>query len=118
LYADVAKELGDFTFNAKNSKILAKKFELEWKDKCERSLKLAKMLGNIYTGSLYNGLITLLHDNTIDLAGKKVLLFSYGSGCASSMFFVHVKPGYKEHPLILNSHFEQRLNSRVKISAD
>ena len=49
------------------------------------------MLGNIYTGSLYNGLLSLICDTTIDLAGKKVMLFSYGSGCAASMFFVHVK---------------------------
>ena len=84
---------------------MAKKFDAEWNSKCESSLKLAKMLGNIYTGSLYNGLITLLHDPSIDLVGQKVMMFSYGSGCASSMFFVHVKPGYKNHPLVVNSHF-------------
>jgi len=52
------------------------------------------MLGNIYTGSLYNGLITLLCDKDIDLSNKKVMLFSYGSGCAASMFFVRIKQGY------------------------
>ena len=107
----------NFKLDAKTTKILANKFDNEWKDKCERSLKLAKMLGNTYTGSLYNGLITLLCDNTIDLAGKKVLMFSYGSGCASSMFFVHVNPGYKTHSLVINSQFQERLDSRVQISA-
>lgn len=32
----------------------------EWQDKCERNLHLAKNLGNIYTGSLYSGLLSLL----------------------------------------------------------
>ena len=87
-----------FKSDPKNTKILEKtKFKAEWKDKCERSLHLAKHLGNIYTGSLYNGLLSLVCDNTIDLAGKKVMLFSYGSGCAASMFIVHVKSGYKQH---------------------
>lgn len=96
------KQLGSFQFDADNNKVLAKNFDKDWKSKSEITLKLAKMLGNIYTGSLYNGLLTLLHEN-VDLSGKNVMLFSYGSGCASSMFFVHVKPGYKSHPLVLNS---------------
>lgn len=60
----------------------------EWKQKCEHTLLLAKRLGNIYTGSLYNGLMTLIGDTNIDLKGKKVMMFSYGSGCAASMFFI------------------------------
>ena len=63
------------------------------------------MLGNIYTGSLYNGLITLLCDSTIDLDGKNILLFSYGSGCAASMFYARVKSGYKYSMLVKNMQF-------------
>ena len=58
---------------------------------------LAKNLGNIYTGSLYNGLVSLLQSGLptaeggegLDLRGKRVMLFSYGSGCAASMFVVN-----------------------------
>ena len=57
---------------------------------------LAKQLGNIYTGSLYNGLMTLIGDKSLDLVGKKIMMFSYGSGCAASMFFIRVKGSYKE----------------------
>jgi len=57
---------------------------------------LAKKLGNIYTGSLYNGLLTLICDETIDLKGKKILMFSYGSGCAASLFYVRVEGCYKK----------------------
>jgi len=68
----------------------------DWKEKCERTLYLAKQLGNIYTGSLYNGLVTLLCDKSLDLTGKKIMMFSYGSGCAASMFFVRVVGNYKK----------------------
>ena len=53
------------------------------------------MLGNIYTGSLYNGLISLVCDNQIDMTNSKVFLFSYGSGCAASLFSVNVFDGYR-----------------------
>ena len=53
----------DFKYDAKTIKILlSSNFGQEWKDKCERTLLLAKQLGNIYTGSLYNGLISLISD--------------------------------------------------------
>ena len=109
------KENG-FKLDPKSTKILQKsKYNGEWQDKCERSLLLAKQLGNIYTGSLYNGLISLLCDRSIDLSNKNVMLFSYGSGCAASMFYVRVKPGYQNHPLTVNLQFQDRLNSRKKL---
>lgn len=73
-----------------------KHFGKDWKEKCEHTLKLAKNLGNIYTGSLYNGLVTLLCDEQLDLKGKKIMMFSYGSGCAASMFFIRVNGDYKK----------------------
>ena len=81
-------------------KMLAKtSYNQEWKHKTERSLLLAKQLGNIYTGSLYNGLLSLICDDAINLEGRKIMLFSYGSGCAASMFMVHVRAGYKQSKL-------------------
>lgn len=64
------------------------------------------MLGNIYTGSLYNGLLTLLCDTRIDLSNKSILMFSYGSGCAASMFLIKVKEGYKENKITKLAQFE------------
>lgn len=77
------------------NQLLLKSFGPQWRNQCERSLFLAKQLGNIYTGSLYNGLISLICDESIDLTGKKILMFSYGSGCAASMFVLRVNQGYK-----------------------
>lgn len=54
----------------KTQEILTKHFKNDWSDKCERTLGLAKELGNVYTGSLYNGLVTLVCDEAVDLTGK------------------------------------------------
>lgn len=88
----------------------------EWVEKCEKSLYLAKRLGNIYTGSLYNGLISLLCDQTITMEGKTILMFSYGSGCAASMFVLRVTADYSS--IKKAAQFETRLNSRVRISSE
>ena len=80
----------------KSLKIMMQHFSQDWKDKCERTLLLAKQLGNIYTGSLYNGLISLVADPTIDLRGKKILMFSFGSGLASSMYVIRVVGEYRK----------------------
>ena len=83
----------------KNDKVsndlLLSQFGAEWKDKCERSLLLAKHLGNIYCGSLYNGLVSLVCDDTIDLTNKQIMMFSYGSGCAASMYTIRCTSDYK-----------------------
>lgn len=68
-----------------------KNFRAAWVDKCQVSLELAKRLGNIYTGSLYNGLLSLVCNDSLDLQGKNILMFSYGSGCASSVFRITVR---------------------------
>ena len=81
--------------DAATNTLLMKHFGGLWRDRCERGLLLAKQLGNIYTGSLYNGLLSLICDETIDLTGKKILMFSYGSGCAASMFVLKVNQGYR-----------------------
>lgn len=95
---DLVSEIkkSQFKLTSQTSKLLLKDKYVGnlWKNNCERSLYLAKMLGNIYTGSLYNGLLSLVTDKSIDLSGKKIMLFSYGSGCASTMFMVHVKNSY------------------------
>jgi hydroxymethylglutaryl-CoA synthase len=100
----------------KTLKVLMQAFGDDWKNKCERSLLLAKNLGNIYTGSLYNGLLSLIGDTSIDLKGKKIMMFSYGSGCAASMFMVHVKGDYKN--MQKASEFKTRLQNRIKVSPE
>ena len=60
--------------------------------------------------------MTLIGDTSIDLKGKKIMMFSYGSGCASSMFLLHVVGDYKKIQEFCN--FKNRLEKRVKISPE
>lgn len=50
-------------------------------------LACAKRCGNMYTGSLYGGLASLLSRvASNELQGKHVSMFAFGSGCAASFF--------------------------------
>ncbi len=50
------------------------------------SLLVPSRVGNTYTASLYFALASLLHADANALAGKRIGLFSYGSGCTSEFF--------------------------------
>lgn len=56
------------------------------------SLRLPGQVGNIYTGSLYLSLLSLLHAEAAALADQHIGLFSYGSGCAAEFFTGRVTP--------------------------
>jgi hydroxymethylglutaryl-CoA synthase len=62
----------------------------------ERSLDLPARVGNIYTGSLYLALASLLHAEVDAIAGQRVGLFSYGSGCTAEFFAGTVPEGAPE----------------------
>ena len=59
-----------------------------FKQKVCPSLKLARQLGNSYTGSIYASLNSLLASRP--RPGQRALMFSYGSGLAASMFSFRV----------------------------
>jgi hydroxymethylglutaryl-CoA synthase len=50
------------------------------------SLRLPAQIGNVYTGSLYLALASVLEGEAATLEGRRVGLFSYGSGCAAEFF--------------------------------
>jgi hydroxymethylglutaryl-CoA synthase len=59
-------------------------------------LVLPRLVGNIYTGSLYLSLASALSESPADLAGERVALFSYGSGSCAEFFSGTVQPGAQE----------------------
>jgi hydroxymethylglutaryl-CoA synthase len=52
----------------------------------EPSLRMPAQVGNIYTGSLYLALCSLLHAEAQSLVGQRLGLFSYGSGSSAEFF--------------------------------
>jgi hydroxymethylglutaryl-CoA synthase len=58
----------------------------------EPSLELPALVGNIYTGSMYLALGSLLSAQASALEGQRIGLFSYGSGCCAEFFAGRVGP--------------------------
>jgi hydroxymethylglutaryl-CoA synthase len=79
--------------------------EVEVSQHIGHSLSYARIMGNSYTASLYIGLASLL-DSSVDLTGKRLGLYSYGSGCVAEFFSGVVQPGYSD---ALETHYHQEL---------
>ena len=60
------------------------------------SLGYNRNTGNTYAASLYEGLACLLDTSGEDLAGARIGLYSYGSGCMAEFFSGVVTPGYRD----------------------
>lgn len=63
----------------------------------QHSTTYTKDIGNIYTGSLYLGLCSLLDFQTNLAAGDRIGLFSYGSGAVGEFFSGKLVANYREH---------------------
>lgn len=68
-------------------------FEETFRRKVAPSLLGAREVGNIYTGSVYLGLVSLLATEREKVEGKRVGLFSYGSGCGAEFLLCQMKKG-------------------------
>ncbi len=69
----------------------------ELQKKMESSLLYNRITGNTYAASLYEGLCSLLDNMPDDLSGRRIALFSYGSGCMGEFYSGVVQHGYREH---------------------
>ncbi|MFZ8765590.1 hydroxymethylglutaryl-CoA synthase [Enterococcus diestrammenae] len=69
----------------------------------EESIRYSRRVGNLYTGSLYLGLISLLENSQTLKAGDQLGLFSYGSGAVAEFFTGRLVSGYQEH-LLTDAH--------------
>jgi len=92
--------------------------------KTKPSLKVATNVGNMYTPSVYGGLISYMISQPIqNLAGHRIALFSYGSGMASSFFTIKISDNCNEDsPLVKFSKViedvQSRLDSRQKLAPE
>ncbi|KDO63604.1 hypothetical protein CISIN_1g012353mg [Citrus sinensis] len=69
--------------------------------KVQPSTLIPKQVGNMYTASLYAALASLIHNKHSELDGKRVVLFSYGSGLTATMFSLKLSEGH--HPFSLSN---------------
>ncbi|KAJ1719090.1 3-hydroxy-3-methylglutaryl coenzyme A synthase [Coemansia erecta] len=83
--------------------------------KTEPTLLAARNIGNMYTGSVFFGLASLLSQASFDqLDGKRIALFSYGSGCAASVYSFRVRADTSAIAQTID--LSTRLDSRSKVS--
>lgn len=92
----------------------------QYKEKCAPSTIIPKHLGNMYSASLYASLVSLVSEQAERLAGKRVLMFSYGSGLASSMFSFRVDSNSSERLARIASalNVSERLSNRIESSPE
>lgn len=77
------------------------------------SQQLNREVGNLYTGSLYLSLISLLANGNVK-AGDKLGLFSYGSGAEGEFYPVKLQPGFEN--AFSSQQIEANLANRTKVS--
>ena len=77
------------------------------------SIIYSQRVGNIYTGSLFLGLLSLLENNNTLKEDDKVLFYSYGSGAVSEIFSMTLCKDFKKY---LRSDRLDDFNKRVRIS--
>ena len=83
--------LEDSVFNRDVEKAFMAASKETFEAKTKPTLEIATNVGNMYTPSLYGGLVSFLVSREIgDLAARRVALFSYGSGLVSSFFSLRV----------------------------
>ncbi|MCE3430280.1 hydroxymethylglutaryl-CoA synthase, partial [Staphylococcus aureus] len=82
---------------------------------CNRTVLWNRDVGNIYTGSLYLSLISLLQNHTFQ-PEEKVCLFSYGSGAVGEIFSGSIVKGY-DKALDKEKHLNM-LESREQLSVE
>lgn len=80
----------------------------------QASTLYSRQIGNIYTGSLYLSLLSLLdHDSSLS-SGDRLGLFSYGSGAVGEFFSGILQDGYSH--ALHRSHTQTLLHRRHKVS--
>lgn len=74
----------------------------------------SRYVGNIYTGSLYLSLISLLDQAKSLSAGDEVGMYSYGSGAVAEFFTVTLVEGYEAQ--LQTEYHEALLNNRQQVT--
>lgn len=80
----------------------------------DASIQYSRRIGNLYTGSLYLGLLSLLELDDSLRAGDRLGLFSYGSGAVGEFFSATLVAGFEKqlHPAL----HRQLLDARKRLS--
>jgi hydroxymethylglutaryl-CoA synthase len=116
--------LADAEFMAKDHEFTKRftqteEFQDVYDAKLASSLIASRIVGNLYTASLYMGFRSCLEfefQKGTDLEGKRFGFGSYGSGSSAMVFSGVIMPTYKE--VVKDMNLESEIGDRVKISLE
>ena len=120
----VESVLADTEFMAKDHEFTklfthTQEYQQVYESKLASSLIASKMIGNLYTASLYLGFRSSLefeYQKGVDLAGKRVGFGSYGSGSSAMVFSGVIQPQYPE--IVKGMNLETEIGPRKKLSLE
>ncbi|KAG4411099.1 3-hydroxy-3-methylglutaryl coenzyme A synthase [Cadophora malorum] len=121
-FAEVPAELRDMDYSKSLAdKVLEKTFmgltKKRFNERVQPSILAPTNCGNMYSASVYSGLVSLL--STVDsasLQGKRIGVFSYGSGLASSLFSLKIVGNTETIAKTLN--LQERLDARTVVAPE
>jgi hydroxymethylglutaryl-CoA synthase len=121
-FADVPAELREMDYEKSLSdKVIEKTFmgltKKRFNERVQPSIQVPTMCGNMYCASVYGGLVSLLSNvDSAALQGKRIGVFSYGSGLASSLFSLKVSGSTEIIQKTLN--LQERLAARRTVAPE
>ncbi|EFJ12678.1 hypothetical protein SELMODRAFT_123543 [Selaginella moellendorffii] len=112
----------DIVSNASLKEVMKAVAEPGYDAKVSPSTLIPRRVGNMYCASLYAGLASLVHNKASLLDdGQSILMFSYGSGLASSLFSIRVRRVEGVHSLenvAKTMAISEKLDSCVAVSPE
>ena len=121
-FSSVPPEIADISYEASLSdKSVEKTFmalvKKRFAERVQPSINVPTLCGNMYCASVYGSLISILCNVPGEkLAGKRVGVFSYGSGLASSLFSLKVQGDVSE--IVEKIDLQKRLDARRTVAPE
>ncbi|HEL2339597.1 TPA: hydroxymethylglutaryl-CoA synthase [Streptococcus suis] len=82
-------------------------------ERFQEAIVYNKVVGNIYTGSIFLSLLSLLENSRALETEDQILFYSYGSGAVCEIFSGQLVEDYRDH---LQENRLEQLNQRTKLS--
>ncbi|XP_025414651.1 hydroxymethylglutaryl-CoA synthase 1-like isoform X3 [Sipha flava] len=108
-------KLTDINVDLLSDPDVLKDTEQLFKKLTEPTQKLPRNIGNMYTASVFGGLISyLISKPAYEMGGQRIAMFSFGSGMCSSFYSINIRSGEKLDTLIshLVPHVAEKLEKR------
>lgn len=122
VFADVPPEVRDMDYKKSlTDKVVEKTFmaltKKRFQERVNPAIQVPTLCGNMYCGSVWGGLASLIgHVDAAQLEGKRIGLFSYGSGLAASFCSFRVTGSTEKLAKTLN--LPARLAARLAVSPE